>query len=318
MAETLSWFPYVHDDKSLQLRSLILQSASTTVVSVPHCGIVGIDRAVAVIVEPVAFAFGLPRMDEFWTIRIAHVFIVATIIGDELFFANFVDDFFTNCIPIAIFVLFGIGYAIAIEVEIGAVDVANVVVARHHHAYALASPSIIAINPLFAFEYTRSTFAPIDFLGSTKITLHRVAWGAYTFAIRVANAIAIAVVIALGACAFAIDALRVFIAGIVASAAMRVRRLQIDAFARVGFGRRIPRIARITRVPRISRISRVPSVPRAIVWVIGVCRVVCILRRRFLPRIVTTSPNTNAQSHQASKLRQIVENDASEPPHPNR
>ena len=37
-AETLSWFPYVHDDKSLQLRSLILQSASTTVVSVPHCG----------------------------------------------------------------------------------------------------------------------------------------------------------------------------------------------------------------------------------------------------------------------------------------
>ena len=84
--------------------------------------IVGIDRAVAVIVEPVAFAFGLPRMDEFWTIRIAHVFIVATIIGDELFFANFIDDFFTNCIPIAIFVLFGIGYAIAIEVEIGAVS----------------------------------------------------------------------------------------------------------------------------------------------------------------------------------------------------
>ena len=47
----------------------------------------------------------------------------------------------------------------------------------------------------------------------------------------------------------------------------------------------------------------IARVPRAIVWIIGFCRVVCILRRRFLPRIVTASPNTNAQSHQAYRTQ---------------
>ncbi|MBQ9243488.1 MAG: hypothetical protein IJ165_09775 [Proteobacteria bacterium] len=133
---------------------------------------------------------------------------------------------------VVVAVLRGIGFAVAVEVEVRLCGIADILIGRRDLAVAVRE---IPVNAETRVEDACSFagFAGTDILCALRprIAFDRVAWHAFAFPKSLADAVIVAVGHVFAACAFAVDACIGLAAFVPASATVVVRGHEVDAVA---------------------------------------------------------------------------------------